>query len=428
MLSRRTLLAGTAALAAAACSSPGSATSLPTRRKEGELIWASLSFADLRISTGFMGRVHNAIQQVTAALMEDTENPNGPAKGGYTLRSGFAHPEQVSPRPRNEAELLAWYQSLDADLFTVNPYLARWLGEQGVLLPLDQLIAADEAALIQGHYPYLVDQFRSAGGLFALPVDANPSMVHYDPKYFAEQGVPPVDDSWGWDDIVENAVTLTRRNASGEVQRWGLFTQESGYWWALWQNEAELADPAALNCRLQDAAAREALQFCRDLLHTHRVAPPVTKVIEWQVSETPSRLWPAMLYLPHQSFSRDGYRWAALPRGKVRSVPVAGNLGIAIAARAQNTAQAYTALKGLVDVMQPLALVPARRDAVARLGDFEKNLLPAEIAAIQQSLEHGRGLPPYPLMWDAMRAIEEGLARGDEVATVVNAACSVLTE
>ena len=135
-----------------------------------------------------------------------------------------------------------------------------------------------------------------------------------------------------------------------------------------------------------------------------------------------------MLYLPHLNFSKDGYRWAALPQGKVRSVPVAGSLGIAIAAGTQNTEQAYTALKGLVDVMQPLTLVPARRDAVARLGDFEKNLLPAEIAAIQQSLEHGRGLPPHPPMWDAMRAIEEGLARGDEVATVVNAACSALAE
>ena len=428
MLTRRVLLGSAAALAAAACSSPGSAASLPTRREEGELIWASLSFADLRISTGFMGRVPNAIQRVTAALMEDTESPNGPAKGGYTLRSGFAHPEQANPRPKNQAELLAWYQSLEADVFTVNPYLARWLGEQGVLLPLDQFIAADEATLLQGHYPYLVDQFRSEGGLFALPVDANPSMVHYDPEYFAERSVPPVDDSWGWDDLVANAVTLTQRNASGEVQRWGLYTQESGYWWALWQNEADLADPATLNCRLQDAMAREALQFCRDLLHTHRVSPLVTSADVWQASASPSGLWPAMLYLPQQNFSRDGYRWAVLPRGKVRSVPVAGNLGIAIAARAQNTETAYTALKGLVDVMQPLALVPARRDAVARLGDFDQNLLPAEIAAIQQSLEHGRGLPQHPLMWDAMRAIEEGLARGDEVATVVNDTCSALEE
>ncbi len=426
MLSRRTLLAGATALAAAACGAPGSAPPLPARQSEDELIWASLTFADLRISTGFMGRVPNAIQQVTAALVEDTENPNGPAKGGYTLRSGFASPEQASIRPRNRTELLAWYRDFDADVFTVGPHQAQLLGEEGVLAPLDELIAADNAALLQAHYPYLVDQFRSAGALFALPVDANPTMVYYDPVYFAERGVPPVDDSWGWDDLAANAAALTQRDGDGEAQRWGLLTQEDGYWWALWQNEAELADPATLACRLQDAAATEALQFCRDLLHTHRVTPPATGLIEWQVSASSSSLWPAMLYLPHQNFSRDGYRWAALPRGKVRSVPVAGNLGIAVAARAKNTETAYTALKGLVDVMQPLALVPARRDAVARLGDFEKDLLPAEVAAIQQSLEHGRGLPPSPVMWEAMRSIVAGLARGDDVATVVSEACSVV--
>ena len=427
MLTRRTLLAGAAALAAA-CGAPGSATSLPTRSREGDLIWASTWFSELRVSTGFARRMVNTLEAVMAALEADTENPNGPAKGGYTLKSGLVSPEQANPRPRNQDEFLAWYQNLDADLFTVNPFLAQELGEQGVLAPLDQFIAADEASLIQGHYPYLVDQFRSASGLFALPVDANPLMVHYDPAYFAERGVPPVDDTWSWDDIVANAVNLTQRNESGEVQRWGLFTQHSGYWWALWQNEAELADPATLRCRLQDAAAAEALQFCSDLLHTHRVAPPATNVLEWQVSEPASSLWPAMLYLPQQHFSRAGYRWAALPQGKVRSVPVAGNMGIAIAARSQHKETAYTALKGLVDVMQPLAKVPARRDAVARLGDFDEDLLPAEIAAIQQSMEHGRGLPPNPLMQRAMDAIVEGLARGDEVATVVSDACSALEE
>ena len=133
-----------------------------------------------------------------------------------------------------------------------------------------------------------------------------------------------------------------------------------------------------------------------------------------------------MLYLPFQYFTRAGYRWAALPQGKVRSVPVAGNMGIAIAARSQNKETAYTALKGLVDVMQPLAKVPARKDAVARLGDIDEDLLPAEIAAIQQSMEHGRGLPPNPLMQRAMNAIVEGLARGDDVATVVSEACAAL--
>ena len=417
-----------AAALAAACGAPGSATSPPSPRKEGELIWISTWFSELRVSTGFARRMINTVEQVMAALSEDKENPNGPDLGGYDLRYGFASPEQANPRPANEAEYLAWHESLDADLFTVNPYLAQGLGESGVLAPLDEFVSADEAALIQGFYPYLVDQFRSEGGLFALPVDAIPLMVHYDPEYFADRGVPPVDESWGWDDIVAHAVTLTQRDNEGETQRWGLFTQWDGYWWALWQNEAELADPATLRCRLQDAAAGEALHYCRDLLHTHRVSPLVTSADFWQPSQSPSGLWPAMMYVQYGRFARGGYRWAALPRGKVPSVPVAGNMGIAIAAGSQDKEKAYVALKGLVDVMQPLAKVPARKDAVAHLGNIDEDLLPAEIAALQQSMEHGRGMPLNPLIHAAMSTIEEGLARGDEVPTVVNAACSALEE
>ena len=343
LLTRRALMASAATLAAA-CGGPGFASSPPSPRQEGELIWVSTWFSELRVSTGFARRMVNTVEQVMAALMEDKENPNAPTLGGYDLRYRLVSPEQANPRPRNEAEFLAWYESLDADLFTVNPYLAQGLGENGVLAPLDEFVSADEAALIQGFYPYLVDQFRSEGELFALPVDASPLMVHYDPKYFAERSVPPVDDSWGWDDIAAHAVTLTQRNEEGEAQRWGLFTQWNGYWWALWQNEAELADPAAMSCRLQDAAAAEALHFCRDLLHTHRVSPLVTSAEFWQPSESPSGLWPAMMYVRHGRFSRGDYRWAALPGGKVRSVPVAGNLGIAIAAGSQHKEKAYTLL------------------------------------------------------------------------------------
>ena len=70
--------------------------------------------------------------------------------------------------------------------------------------------------------------------------------------------------------------------------------------------------------------------------------------------------------------------------------------------------------------------MPAQKEAVARMGDFRKTLLPAEIAAFQQSMEHGRAIPLKAAMWRAMFAIEEGLARGDDVVTIVNQACSLV--
>ena len=425
MLSRRALMASTAALVAG-CSSIESSFSVPSQPQVVDLTWASESFSGL-IEQGYGSRgLRPTLQQIVAALTEDSENPNGPAQGRYTLTPRFIRSQEANPPPRDVEELLAWYGSLEVDLLSVHPFLAQMLGERGVILPLDQFIAADGPEFSEAFYPFLFDHFRSDAGLFALPVDASPTMVQYDPKYFEESGVPPVDSSWDWDDLVENALKLTQRDDDGEVRRWGLVTQHHGNWWTLWQNGADMAEPTTKQCRLQEPAAIEALQFCYDLMHVRRVTPPITSTDGWQVFRSQSGSWPAMYYTSNDGSWSSEYRWAALPQGKVHSVPVMADMGIAITAQAKNTEAAYTALKGLLDVMQRFVNVPAQKEAVARMGDFRKTLLPAEIAAFQQSMEHGRAIPLKATMWRAMFAIEEGLARGDDVVTIVNQACSLV--
>lgn len=425
MLTRRALMAGSAALAAG-CSSLESAFSVPSLPKDVELTWGALNYS------AFYGRgpertdPGTRILQIAAALEEDTENPYGPLNGRYELTSKYIRMEDVDPQPESLDEYLAWLGSLEVDILTVGPFLAQILGERGMILPLDPLIAADEPSFTQAFYPFLLDHLRSDEGLFALPVDANPVMLLYDPAYFTEQGVPLVHENWDWDDLEESAIKLTQRDEEGEVQRWGLALRSRGYWWALWQNGTDLADPRTLQCLLQEPAAAEALQFCHDLIHRHQVAPPVTSMDSFLLIETSSGKFPAIEYSQYQNRWSLGYRWAEIPQGKVRSVPVSGDMGIAIMARTENTEVAYTALRGLVNVMQRFVPVPAQKEAVARLGDYRKVPPPEEIAAIQQSMEHGRGIPLDRKIWDAMRALEESIVRGDDVLTAVNEACAIV--
>ena len=425
MLTRRVLMATSAGLAAG-CSSFESSFSVPSLPKAVELTWGVLSFSALFGRGVERTEPETRILQIAAALEEDTENPNGPLKGRYALTPKYIRMEDVEPQPKSLDEYLAWFGSLEVDLITVGPRLAQILGERGIILPLDPLIAADEPGLAEAFFPYLLDLLRSDEGLFALPVDANPVMLHYHPAYFAERGVPLVHENWDWDDLKESAIKLTQRDEEGEVQRWGLALISNGYWWALWQNGADLADPTTLRCLLQEPAAAEALQFCHDLYHKHRVAPPVTSIDPLRLHSSPSGRFPAMEYSPYQNRWSLDYLWAEIPQGKVRSVPVSGDMGIAIMARTENTEAAYTALKGLVNVMQRFVPVPAQKEAVARLGDYRKTILPEEIAAIQASMQHGRGIPLDQKMRGAIRAIEEGIVRGDDVVTVINAACSLV--
>ena len=425
MLTRRALVASTAALAAG-CGAFRSSSDLTSEPDAAALTWYTFWFTGLRDGSDYFSP-QMTLPKIVAALEEDLENPNGAARGRYTLSPRFMGPEDYpEPLPLNQDEFAEWIGGIDTDLLSINPNMADDLGKRGVILPLDQFIAADDPALTEEFYPYVLNQFRGEGNIYALPIDADPLLLFYDTAYFSAQGIPPPDESWHWDDLVENAVKLTQRDDDGTVTRWGLMPHPFEFWWALWQNEAEVIDPVTGRCRLQEPAAIEALRFCHDLFHTDRVAPPVGGREMWDFYDLPPDAIPAMFYSQITRTHFHDYSLAELPRGRVRSVPVPADMGLAIHARSEQAEVAYTALKGLLHTMQGFVTVPAKIEAVARLGELRPDLLPAEVAAIQRSMEHGRAPT-----WDvraryAMSHIVDGLVRGDEVATVVNAACSAL--
>ena len=188
-----------------------------------------------------------------------------------------------------------------------------------------------------------------------------------------------------------------------------------------------MVDPAAtLQCRLQESASIEALQFVHGLLHRHRVSPPLYAELV-KLHPPPAVIYRGLPIRPNHSV----YRLAEIPRGKVRSVPVRAGVGVGIAANTEKPEVAYTALKGLVHAMQRHAAVPAAREAIERLGEFQKGLRPEEVTAIQRSMEAEREMPRMPQGAPelyTMAALVEGIVRGDDVSTVVNQACSLLRE
>ena len=149
----------------------------------------------------------------------------------------------------------------------------------------------------------------------------------------------------------------------------------------------------------------------------------------WRLIENPARLPPAILYDTfYFAGSRFDYRRATLPQGKVHSVPAETRVGIAVVAQTGNPDEAYAALRGLLHTMRPHVHVPSEREAVARLGQIRRDLQPNEVTAIQYSMEHARLVPSDVAQSRAMYSLAEALVRGDEVASAVNQACSVLYE
>ena len=79
--------------------------------------------------------------------------------------------------------------------------------------------------------------------------------------------------------------------------------------------------------------------------------------------------------------------------------------------------------------MQAQVAVPSSRGGgCATVGDIRKDLRPDEVAAVQHSLEHGREWPQQGLPLRIMYEMTQSLGRGDDVASIVNQACSLAHE
>ena len=422
MLSRRTLLATSAALAVG-CGRATPPVSDPVQLN----VAAYLGFAT--IAPRGMGCPEDIYQDVLAALQRDTASPFGPTQGGYRLALQFIEeffPAANWDTPPDVAlnAVSTLLDELDADLVTVWPELAQWLGQRGLLLPLNQFSGAGDDNLEREFFPVALDPYRVDGALYALPVSVAPLMLYYHARHFRNRGVPPVDVSWDWEDLVENAAKLTTYRDDGNVRRWGLVAHDPEVWWALWQNGAEALDPDTLACRLQEPAAVEALQFIRDLMLTHRVSPPASGIELWEMTNISP---PAMSYAySHNRPDRVVFRMAVLPGGRESAVPVHDGYGIGIAARTPHTEAAFTALLGLVHALQAQANLPATRKGVAELKGFQIEFQPEELEAVERSLERGRAVPHALLPRIIMSVAVQSLVRGEDAATAVNKACATL--
>ena len=169
MISRRVMVAGLGLLAAG-CSTPQIPFSVPGFSKSIELTWAaSTQFIGLNRPRGVGDE--ELLLRVLTRLEEDIESPNEPKQGNYSL--SLRHLDSDIPQSLHDFSVLL--REIKADLVTVSPGQARALGESGVLLPLEQFDTIAGSAVDRAFFLSLLEQFRSNGSLYALPVDAGRS-------------------------------------------------------------------------------------------------------------------------------------------------------------------------------------------------------------------------------------------------------------
>lgn len=99
------------------------------------------------------------------------------------------------------------------------------------IMPLDDLIASDGGdAYINDFYPGFMRNSMYDGHIYSIPFQRSTLLMFYNKDHFREAGLDPEKPPRTWEEMAEYAQKLTKFDAAGNADRWGLLVPSSGAW------------------------------------------------------------------------------------------------------------------------------------------------------------------------------------------------------
>ncbi|GAA6755736.1 ABC transporter substrate-binding protein [Thermus thalpophilus] len=154
--------------------------------------------------------------------------------------------------------------------------------------PFDPYIAKDPELkrAVSDFFPAFMMNSVLDGKVYSLPFQRSTPILYYNKEAFREAGLDPEKPPTTWDELVEYAKKLTKRDAQGRVVRYGVaIPTENRSTWLLEaltiQAGGLLYDPAGQGCKVlvDTEPVRKGMQFKADLARTHGVSP--AGVVDW---------------------------------------------------------------------------------------------------------------------------------------------------
>jgi sn-glycerol 3-phosphate transport system substrate-binding protein len=167
-------------------------------------------------------------------------------------------------------------------LFSIDIYE---LLEQDAILAWDEVAtSADDKAWLKAFYPALMMNGTYKGKVYGIPYQRSTIVLYWNKDAFKEAGLDPNKPPANWDEMTKMAQKLVKKDAAGNVARWGVMVPSTGY--AYWmfqafarQNGQDLMNRDGNRTNYAHPDVIGALQYWRDLGAKHKVMPEGT--IEW---------------------------------------------------------------------------------------------------------------------------------------------------
>jgi multiple sugar transport system substrate-binding protein len=229
------------------------------------------------------------------ALRQETQNvramvwSNGPTIDGHFENRMNAFNEAHSGSIQVDLQFLPWdqyWQKLQlgyssGDVTDVYFWDVQAYGhyKRDLLLNLQPMIDATDL-MDPAKYPVAqMEPWKLDGtNMFAVPENFQTIALYYNKSLFDADGLALPDESWNYDQFVEAATALTKRDGD-RVNQWGINIGNLGVWWGAqtlsWARDDAFFDKVLEPTRFQftNAANVEALDFIRGLVNDHKVAP-----------------------------------------------------------------------------------------------------------------------------------------------------------
>lgn len=241
------------------------------------LVAAAVSAAPVEITFYYPVAIGGPATKIVDDLVAEFEKANPDIKvkpvyaGTYQESIGKALTAAKAGQPPDAAVILA------ADMFS--------LIDEGVILPFDTFVKTDaDRRWINGFYPVFMLNSQQGGKTWGIPFQRGTTIFFWNKEAFKEAGLDPEKGPQTWEEVVEFAKKLTKRDGSGNVTQWGMQVPSSltSYWLLqgyVAQNNGRLAELSGDKTYFDSPEVVESLQYWVDLALKHKVMRP--GVIEW---------------------------------------------------------------------------------------------------------------------------------------------------
>ncbi|MCG9896279.1 MAG: sugar ABC transporter substrate-binding protein [Fimbriimonadaceae bacterium] len=118
-----------------------------------------------------------------------------------------------------------------------------------------------------------LSSFIRDGRVYGFPANVNADAIWFNKDMFDEAGVPYPRPGWTWPEVVETAKKLTKRDARGRPEQFGLYFSFDAWQSVLRSFGGRLWSEDGTQTMLDTPEAREALTTLQDLMYKHRVTP-----------------------------------------------------------------------------------------------------------------------------------------------------------